>query len=597
MGKATIIGDGDRNLQRGQYRIRIEKSDDRAEAELRRIDTEVRAIDSNLSTLQSEYSEAEKAYSNAASDLSAVIQQSRETPDEDYSDKLSAASLAERAAATTYAAAKSRYQSARLKRRSLQGKNTYLNDRITSDVRTVWCADCQRGLSGTVATIEIPNTDDTIMIRPGGADGSGSTYLAARDGQLRSVAAMSPAEAAWNYTMFPAWQKWKPLYRLGKILERAPNNSKCTVLLDAYSTAQGLATDVERRLTNVPMVYKNRDDGGPYQIGDRVVVEFYNQNWEAPRVVGFEQDPCTTSSITTTTVATTTTIPYEYILLRADGVLEQRSIEDGTIIESYDTNIYTSPLPCPYPDGPATKYHAIAKIPDGYIMQNTESQTLLVYDDLARTTLLDSFSINYPDIYGYLPSCGDYPEYVVGYIRDLAYDSVTGNLVATIGNTEYLTSNSLVVIYDGISNTVLNTFSIPEPSSLPGYGPGIYGITVHNGNLIVSGQYTDKDTLTDVGKIWILDGLTSTITDSIIYPTGGLPPFRGIVSHRLLDMVGSDLMGYYYQDDTGSPPSYISTNFVLHDGITSDELYNYELPTVINIEGRQPLYVQGICLP
>jgi hypothetical protein len=319
MGKATILGSGARGLGRGQYRVRIEKANNRTAYEILRIDNELAAISSSLSDLYSSYSDARKAHDNARSDLSQIIQQSKESPAVDYSDKLSSATQSELDASISHSVARNRYQSARLKQRSLEGKKSYLNDRTTEDIRTVWCADCQRNLSGSVATIEIPNTDDTILIRPGGADGSGSVYSSTRDGQLRSVHAMSPAEAAWNYTMFPAWQKWKPLYRMGKILERIPNNSKCTVLLDAYSTAQGLDTDVERRLTNVPMTYKGRDDGGPYQVGDRVVVEFYNQNPEAPRVVGFEDYPCTTT--TTTATATTTTLPLEFILklTRADG--------------------------------------------------------------------------------------------------------------------------------------------------------------------------------------------------------------------------------------------------------------------------------------
>lgn len=303
MGKATILPDGARNLARGQYRIRLEKDDTRIQTDLKRLDTDIDAAQSLTPERFVEYENAQKAYESAKLDLDQIIQQSKESPEEDFSNRLVSATNARNTAEIARNVAKSRYQSVRLKQRALEGKKLYLTNKVTEDIRIVWCADCQTSLSGTVATVEIPNTDDTVLIRPGGADGTGATYSATRDGQLRSVSSMSSAEAAWNYTLFPAWQKWKPLYRLGKITERVPGNSKCSVLLDAYSTVQSLDTDVERRLTNVPMVYKGRDDGGPYVVGDRVLVEFYNQNQEAPRVVGFEQDPCTTSSSTTTTTA------------------------------------------------------------------------------------------------------------------------------------------------------------------------------------------------------------------------------------------------------------------------------------------------------
>lgn len=329
MGKATILPSGDSNLPNGQYKVRIEKDNTRVEAEAKRIDFEVEALTPAIPDRYTAYEDAQNAHNNAKSDLDAVIQQSNESPNDDYSEKLTSATTAEREAYGNLLISKSGYQAARLKQRALQGKKLYLTARVTEDIRNVWCADCQRALSGEVSTVEIPNTDADILIRPGGPDGSGSVYSASRDGQLRSVASMSPAETAWNFTMFPGWQKWNPLYRLGQITTRIPNNSKCGVLLDATSTAQSLDVDAERRLSNVPMVYKGRDDGGPYQVGDRVVVEFTGQDRSSPRVVGFERDPCTTSSTgTSSTVTTTTTeIPTKtfYIRFTFNGCIPDHS--------------------------------------------------------------------------------------------------------------------------------------------------------------------------------------------------------------------------------------------------------------------------------
>ena len=324
MGKATILPSGDLNLERGQYRVRIEKDNTKTEAEFKRIDNEISAADSEIPVAYTEYEDAQKTYYKSIRDLDEIIQQSKESPEEDYTAKLNSASNTVTESQTDLNIKKSRLNNARLKKRSLQGKKLYLQNSIgADDIRIVWCADCQRELEGVVSTVEIPNTDQEILIRPGGSDGSGSEYSASRDGQFRSTASMSPAEAVWNYTLFPAWQRYKPLYRLGKITNRPPNSSKCDVLLDAYSTVQGLATDEERQLYNVEMIYKGRDDGGPYQLGDRVLIRFYNQNREAPQVVGFEQDPCTTTSTSSTMSSTTSTEPptdFFYIkFTRGDG--------------------------------------------------------------------------------------------------------------------------------------------------------------------------------------------------------------------------------------------------------------------------------------
>jgi hypothetical protein len=489
MGKATILGSGALGLGRGQYRVRIEKADNRTASEILRIDNELAAISSSLSDLYSSYSDARKAYDNARSDLSRIIQQSKESPAVDYSDKLSSATQSELDASISHSVARNRYQSARLKQRSLEGKKSYLNDRTTEDIRTVWCADCQRNLSGSVATIEIPNTDDTILIRPGGADGSGSVYSSTRDGQLRSVHAMSPAEAAWNFTMFPAWQKWKPLYRMGKILERIPNNSKCTVLLDAYSTAQGLDTDVERRLTNVPMIYKGRDDGGPYQVGDRVVVEFYNQNPEAPRVVGFEDYPCTTTTTTTISVCTsssssssmtttTVTLPPGLVHMLYSGVGPDRNMR-LTFFNGWTSEIIrtlTGTIPS------TSRWYGMCLCPLGIVARGGN----ILYQ-------FEGFTTNLLSTIGYSPGWA------------LSYDSSTGNLLSS-----QISGSSGLSIHDGISPTISSNIMITHPDSFYGY-VDIESVCVYKGDLILVVSYYSKTLSRSVAYLWRMVGYSNTI--------------------------------------------------------------------------------------
>lgn len=519
MGKATILPSGARNLSPGQYRVRIEKDNTKSAQETKRIDSEITALDVALPGVYSNYNDAQKAYGNAKSDLDEIIHQSKESPGIDYSSKVSSATSAERLAYNNVARSKSRYQVAKLKQQSLQGKKFYLDNNTTEDIRTVWCADCQRGLAGEIATIEIPNTDDTILIRPGGANGSGSNYSAARDGQLRSIAAMSPAETAWNYIMLPGWQKFKPLYRIGKVTARTPHNSKCSVLLDAYSTAQGLATDVERHLTNVPMIYKNRDDGGPYVIGDRVVIEFYNQNWEAPRVVGFEEHPCTT-----------TTPPPD-----VSGIF--RLAWDGDLYKFIGwTNEVFEIQPSTIGDEDS-EWGASCLGPDGMIAAEAHIYNNL-YQFSGVTTIIDSV-IGSPGAKRY---------------HALSYDPTTGNLISTEHNLdvpfEWGYMRPWVNIHDGISTSIGSVVdcSTSEPDATGGTVM-IYGACVYAGSLILTVWYVSIATGLPTTKLWRTIGYTNVIQNILVDYTHLLPSIPGGVfpydGGFVVDIIGSRTMIKY----------------------------------------------------
>ncbi len=128
---------------------------------------------------------------------------------------------------------------------------------------------------------------DTILIRPGYDDDA--VYTQARDGQLQPPAISTAAQAFYNYALLPGWQKWKPTYRIGTITEIDGNN--CTVQLDAaISVAQALDVNQAETLTGVTIDYMSCD-GAAFEVGDRVVVQFTDQKWDNPRVIGFEEEP------------------------------------------------------------------------------------------------------------------------------------------------------------------------------------------------------------------------------------------------------------------------------------------------------------------
>jgi uncharacterized Zn-binding protein involved in type VI secretion len=109
------------------------------------------------------------------------------------------------------------------------------------------------------------------------------------DGRMQPVASSSPWASFWNRAVLPAWQKWRPMYRLGEITELSGDT--CTVMLDAaYSSQQAIDLNRETELTGVPIVYMECN-GDAFEAGDRVVVEFAYHDQTKPRVVGFESHP------------------------------------------------------------------------------------------------------------------------------------------------------------------------------------------------------------------------------------------------------------------------------------------------------------------
>lgn len=177
-----------------------------------------------------------------------------------------------------------------LKLKSLQARKEYLSNNMPENpVIAAWCADLSETLTGTVGTIEVPGERGTVLIRPGYADNA--AHDADRDGQLAPAVGSTPAGVFFNLAMLPAWQKWWPTYRFGTLTSVDEDNDICNVLLEeAVSSAQNLSINQTETLSSVPIVYMD-GNADPFAVGDDVVIEFVDQDWTQPRVIGFKDHP------------------------------------------------------------------------------------------------------------------------------------------------------------------------------------------------------------------------------------------------------------------------------------------------------------------
>ena len=165
----------------------------------------------------------------------------------------------------------------------LERRKKNLQELLTNDPIDVWCVDYSTGLSGTVNTIEI-NGEDTHLIAP-----ATPGHQEISPGTISPVPVLSAAQALHSYMVFPGWQKFKPTYRIGAIT--AIDGDTCDIDLDpATSHFTGANINQSESLEDVPIDYMSCN-GIPFEVGSRVVVEFKNQDWNDPHVIGFESNP------------------------------------------------------------------------------------------------------------------------------------------------------------------------------------------------------------------------------------------------------------------------------------------------------------------
>lgn len=178
-----------------------------------------------------------------------------------------------------------------LRKMSYKKRKTYLINRMPDDFTTsAWCADYTEDLTGVVATIEVPGSEITtnpVIIRPGFPDSAAWSKDA--DGQLLPEVAMSPNQSYYNRAVLPAVDKWSPRYRFGTITALDGNNANVT-LDAAISSQQDLNLNRIDVLTNVPITYMDCDEIA-FEVEDEIIVSFSGNDWNNPRIIGFEINP------------------------------------------------------------------------------------------------------------------------------------------------------------------------------------------------------------------------------------------------------------------------------------------------------------------
>lgn len=120
---------------------------------------------------------------------------------------------------------------------SIKKRQKMLTDAMASETLAgIWCTDLTEDLvaGATVGTMEMNGVDDEIIIAPGGK-------VSESIGLLQHVGVSTGAAVFCNRARLPAWQKWKPTYRVGRIITINYESNICDVgIEEQYSEEQGL---------------------------------------------------------------------------------------------------------------------------------------------------------------------------------------------------------------------------------------------------------------------------------------------------------------------------------------------------------------------
>lgn len=296
MGKATII----EALGEGEYTVRVDAGKDARDAEVARLQAQIASLETQIAGWQATLDAFEVQEEQPARDAVDAAQQA-------YIDGMKADPPPDAAAVRALIAAHSnavqalfevRARAALLRiqldtwRLELAQARKDLAQWQAVEVEfevTAWCADATDAASGEVGTLEVPGEFDvaatTLVIAPQEVPPTLSA------GQIVAREVQTGAQAYFNAAILPGWQRHMPTYRAGRlsVVDKAADTA--TVVLDAArSSAQDLDINAPGVLYGVPVRYMTCN-ATAFEINDHVVVEFQEQDWAQPVVIGFVTNP------------------------------------------------------------------------------------------------------------------------------------------------------------------------------------------------------------------------------------------------------------------------------------------------------------------
>lgn len=292
MGRGRITA----NLGDSRYTVEVDTGFARIGSRLATLDAQIAEVDAKLAPLEGKLAEAEEALAQARDALddaisaySAIMADQESTAEQQTAARkvtTDRSADVERALGEVRKA-KPGVALLRVSRAQLVRDRAALGNVPTVQTFDAWCADAtdDATVNQYVATVEVPGELGTILVAPG------ARAPVPADGKLFTRPAMTGPQAYFNAAILPGWQRHKPTYRFGTIYNISTSADTADVELDAaVSSAQTLGINAAETLTGVPVAYMSCN-AAAFEEGDAVVVQFADQDWSQPRVIGFRDNP------------------------------------------------------------------------------------------------------------------------------------------------------------------------------------------------------------------------------------------------------------------------------------------------------------------
>lgn len=296
MGKATVV----QALGAGEYVVSVDTGTEQKEAEVSRLTALVADLTARIASWQqtlTAFEEQEEAPARAAGDAAqtAYIEAMRGSPPPDaatirtlieaHSQAIQALfGVRARAALLRLQLDTWRFELAQAKKDLARWQSAETEFELST-----WCADYTADAAGEVSTVEAPGefgpAGTVLVIAPQDVP---PTLPA---GAIVSREVQTGAQAYLNAALLPGWQKHMPTYRAGVITSLNRDADTARVALEEdRSSAQNLRINQSDSLSDVPVRYMTCN-ASAFEVGDRVIVEFQQQDWTKPVVIGFVERP------------------------------------------------------------------------------------------------------------------------------------------------------------------------------------------------------------------------------------------------------------------------------------------------------------------
>lgn len=302
MGKAEIL----ENLGEGHYRCAYKYGMEAIDAEVARLNVLLDENATAILTLTDQIAATTIDFTEAKASIDVIIREPG-PKDKDWKKRLGEALAILNKFAVELKSAEAAKETAKVTREATIAKSLDLSALPREEERELWMANYSAEINPTgadIATIEVAGEargENWALLWPAKNEAP-IAFDRVMHGERTHALGISPSACFSAWAMLPGWQKYKPTFRVGKILEFKDGGfAKVQLQVPLTSSEQSLpippsdpmAVDAifeKQTHERVPFEYMDCDSIA-FKVGDEVLLKYKEQDSLQPVIIGFAHDP------------------------------------------------------------------------------------------------------------------------------------------------------------------------------------------------------------------------------------------------------------------------------------------------------------------